>query len=44
MPPVGFEPTIAAGERPLGPAQVMITEIKFLSGGHLFVLRREFKI
>jgi len=24
MPPVGFEPTISAGERPLGPARLYL--------------------
>ena len=30
MPPAGFEPTISAGERPLGPAARMFRLIKYL--------------
>ena len=29
MPPVGFEPTISAGERPLGPEQKLFTYISY---------------
>jgi hypothetical protein len=29
MPPVGFEPTISAGEQPLGPAVTDITKSNF---------------